>query len=90
MGSKGLNILDGHVKTARPKNEYSVRLFFRDEGHVRISIHDSYVYAWVPVPGHRSKEMPLAWTHADLGSLRVFLKEEQKQGRFTPQTGLPF
>ena len=33
--------------------------------------------------------MPLGWTHAQLGQLTQFLKEEQKRGNFQPNPGLP-
>ena len=41
--------------------------------------------------GHTIPEAPpCMWKHAGLDSLKTFLEEEQRAGRYKPQVGLPF
>ena len=37
-----------------------------------------------------SQAEPRGWMDADLGSLKAFLQNEVAEGRFKPQSGLPF
>ena len=46
-------------------------------------------WLFIIYPGSRSKDMPQMWNHAQLESLRLFLKEEQERGNYTPHLGLP-